>query len=72
MLLLIAGESSMPGSRAAQSREATLVDIDHIEALTLDDFAIDADQIQLPFDTPINDFELQRAANQSITGSSIM
>jgi type IV secretion system protein VirD4 len=47
-----------------RTREATLADIDHLQEMTLDDFDIDVEQIQLPLDTSLSDTDLQRAAEQ--------
>ena len=64
--------SSPPASLTSRSREATLADIDRIESLTLDDYAVDVSQFSLPLDGGTSEADLQAAAErfiQSMRGS---
>ena len=45
------------------TREATLADVDRIESLTLEDFAVDLKSVTLP-EGPIKDGDLSRAADR--------
>jgi type IV secretion system protein VirD4 len=59
-----AAQAAGPPLSAGRAREATLDDIDRIDALSLDDFAADFEQIALPFEGPVSEQELQVAVDQ--------
>jgi type IV secretion system protein VirD4 len=59
-----AAQAAGPPVSAGRAREATLDDIDRIDALSLDDFAADFEQIALPFEGPVSEQELQVAVDQ--------
>lgn len=51
-------------AREVKTRDATLEDLDRIKDLTLEDFDIDVEQIALPLNEPVSEFDLQRAADE--------
>lgn len=60
------GVETAHGEAAADSgeptREATLADIDNIENLTLEDFAVDFTEVELPEEGPLTEGQIDRAA----------
>jgi hypothetical protein len=45
----------------AATREATLADIDNIENITLEDFAVDFSRVKLPEEGPLTEGEMTQA-----------
>jgi type IV secretion system protein VirD4 len=55
-------ESSIQPAVAVRTRDATVTDIERIETLTLDDFAVDFSKVKLPDADTLSDRDLQVAA----------
>lgn len=57
----------VPTGVAHTTREATLEDIEHIDSLTLEDFAVDFDKVQLPDSGKLTEQELNTAVESFLS-----
>jgi type IV secretion system protein VirD4 len=58
------GQASLPEPEIP-TREATLADVDRIDSLTLDDFAVDLTGVELP-EGPVSEADLSRTADRFV------
>ena len=57
-------EAALGGEVVDKVREATVEDIDRLESLTLEDFAVDFDKVQLPDRDKLTEQELTTAVDR--------